>query len=217
MRKPNSKIERRRLVRTQEILDAAQAIVVREGLESLTIPALARELDAAVGGMYRYFANKQALVVALQLRAIERLESALHTSLAQEPDPGLGAVAVCARTWRDFGDQEPALFRLIDQMLSAPDRLLDDAEAARVQQALDGVLGAVVTAIDAAQEQGALDPGNARLRTMVLWAALHGADHFRKRDGRVAPAHSSARVASQALRDLLRGWGASPEAIKFLE
>jgi len=42
---------------------------------------------------------------------------------------------------------------------------------------------------------GTLAPGDTRLRTLAVWAAVHGVTHFRKRD-RILPANLAAeRVA----------------------
>ena len=212
-RKPSERILRKRHARTREILDSAQAIVVEQGLAGLTIPALARRMDSAVGVTYRYFANKQALVVALQTRAIQVFDGRLQQALEEGADPGLGAVVAAVHCWRDFAVQDPAMHGLIDAMLSAPARVLDDTEAHRVQGALEHVLGRIGVAFAVAQEDGALADGSPTLRTHMLWAALHGVDHFRKRDSRIAPELHSDRVAQALLADLLRGWGASEAAL----
>jgi AcrR family transcriptional regulator len=214
-RKPSARILRKRHARTQEILDFAQAIVAEAGLEGLTIPALARQMDASVGATYRYFANKQALVVALQLRAIEAFDHRLMQVLDEVPDPGLGAVVGAAHAWRAFAVEEPAMHGLIDAMLSAPARILEDVEASLVQEGLDRVLDTIQAGMATAQEEGELTEGSPRLRTHVLWASLHGVDHFRKRDGRIDSALHSDRVAEAVLADLLRGWGASEAALIY--
>ncbi|MEL6182651.1 MAG: TetR family transcriptional regulator, partial [Myxococcota bacterium] len=63
--------ELKRKARREEMLHAAMSIVVNEGVSALTIARLARELDAAVGALYRYFESKQALITALQRQAID--------------------------------------------------------------------------------------------------------------------------------------------------
>ncbi|MEZ6185906.1 MAG: helix-turn-helix domain-containing protein, partial [Planctomycetota bacterium] len=75
--------QERREARTRELLDAAMELLVAEGLKGLTIGALAQQVDAAVGAIYRYFPSKTALLVALQLRAIEELRREVEAALAR--------------------------------------------------------------------------------------------------------------------------------------
>ena len=59
---------RRRAVRREEILDAAQALLQSEGPEGLTIAKLAGALDYTVGAVYRYFPGKAAILADVELR-----------------------------------------------------------------------------------------------------------------------------------------------------
>ena len=182
---------------------------MEQGIDALTMPALARELDAAVGGIYRYFDGKQALLVALQSRAIrvysERLDQALEA--AQTPRD---EVLAAWTAWRRFAVEQPELHGLIDAGLSDPRQLLDDDDAHAVQQALDPVLERVAASIQAAQDAGTLSAGDARLRAYALWAALHGVDHFRKRDPRLPAAFHSDRVAEVLVDSIVGGWAPVP-------
>jgi AcrR family transcriptional regulator len=67
-----------------EILDAAERIVDRDGLHSLSMPTLARELGCGVTSIYWYFRSKDDLVVALA----DRVEQHLY---ARVPPIGDGA------------------------------------------------------------------------------------------------------------------------------
>jgi AcrR family transcriptional regulator len=60
-----------------EILDAAERIVDRDGLHSLSMPTLARELGCGVTSIYWYFRSKEDLVVALA----DRVEQHLYARL----------------------------------------------------------------------------------------------------------------------------------------
>jgi AcrR family transcriptional regulator len=56
-----------------EIVDAAFRIVVAEGLDALSMPALARELGAGVTSIYWYFRSKDDLLAALGDRVTEEV------------------------------------------------------------------------------------------------------------------------------------------------
>ena len=51
------------------------------------------------------------------------------------------------------------------------------------------------------------------MRTFVLWAALQGADQFRKRDRVLPEALHSWALADAAIDALLLGWGARPREL----
>jgi len=211
--------ERRRAERYQEIVDAAMALVLSDGLSHLTIARLARSCDAAVGAIYRYFPGKADVIAALQLRAVAQLRhyfdqarrDAEPTCAAQPPaEAALRRLLVAPRAWAGFAAEHPALYSLADRSLSVPERLLNDAQAAAVDEAIKPILAAVVGLFDDAVAVGALSPGDAALRAHALWAALHGAGHFRKRDGRVHASLRAAEIQGALVSGLMLGWGASP-------
>lgn len=205
LRKKKSRRELRREARTEEIIDVAAAIVVQEGVDGLTMPGLARELDAAVGSLYRYFDGKQALLAALQQRAVAAFDEQLGAAMQAAADP-IDELAAAWRAWRTFAVEQPELHQLIDAGLSDPRRLLDDDQALAVQRTLEPVLDRVSGAIARGQAAGMLLGGDPRLRAYALWAAIHGVDHFRKRDPRLPEDLASDRVADELLGTLIRGW-----------
>src|SRR5260370_39466720 len=54
----------------EAVVDAALAVVDAEGVEALSMPRLARQLDAGVMTLYRYVQSKQELLDAVAVRAI---------------------------------------------------------------------------------------------------------------------------------------------------
>src|SRR4051812_45787377 len=73
---------RRRAARSDAFLDAAMRIVARDGVDGLTMAVLADELGAAKGALYRYFAGKDDLLPARQVRARAALSPALPPAAA---------------------------------------------------------------------------------------------------------------------------------------
>lgn len=56
---------RQKVTSREQILDAALAIAVREGVDSVSVRKLARALDIAVGSMYNYYPDKESLMAAV--------------------------------------------------------------------------------------------------------------------------------------------------------
>jgi AcrR family transcriptional regulator len=211
--------EQRQAKRRQEMLDAAMAIVVEESLEALTIARLAERLGAAVGALYRYFDSKEALLVGLQKEAIRLFHEAQLADLAeaaeQARETGLPAeaetlflVLVGTTAYLDDARRAPRRHRLLDTMLSTLGPVLTDVEALEVAETLEPVLRECGLHLEEAVTVGALRPGDSAQRTHVLWAFLHGLDHFRKRD-RIQPPPLQVRALLRlSLQTLLLGWGA---------
>ncbi|MED5373297.1 MAG: TetR/AcrR family transcriptional regulator [Myxococcota bacterium] len=195
---------KRHQARIEAFLDAAERIVVREGVDALTMAELARESEAAVGAVYRYLPGKGALMARLQVRALERLGELLDHRLEHCDPAPLARVEVAFTTWQAFAGSHPALHRLVDQSLSSPDRLLDESEQLLVGEALSPLLKRCAELLEQAEIAGALSPGDSLLRTYALWAAVHGAGHFRKRWSPQAP--DPELLIQELIRGMLRGW-----------
>lgn len=188
-------------------------IVVADGISALTITRLAQEADAAVGAVYRYFPSKDALLAALQERAVTRFGAFLDASLDRASDAPLARVWAAAVAWPAFADAEPDAYALADASLSNPAAVLSDESAAAVDRALAPILSKCAALIEAAAAEGALAPGPPLLRAHALWAAMHGVAHFKKRD-RLGVAARSSAIRDELVAALLIGWGADPRRVR---
>jgi AcrR family transcriptional regulator len=202
--------QRKREARKANFVELAYRIVEKEGLDRLTMPKLAQAADVAVGGLYRYFECKEALIAALQIRAagdfVTFVDGRLSRSSGSSP---LDSVRCIVDSWPAYSVEEPRQHQLLDASLSSPEVLLSDSDALAVAQSVEPLFKRFVEYLERAVEVGELKPGNALLRTHALWAAAHGVGHFQKRD-RIVPEELYAdRVRLELINTLLRGWGAA--------
>lgn len=199
--------------KTEQLLETATHIVADEGVEALTMHRLASEIGVAVGGLYRYFDSREALVVELQRQAVDGLREAVDAGVARAGDDGLRAVIAVARVWRKQAREVPERHRFIDAYFSDPRELLTEEQRREIEVSLAPLLETVVGAFERAADGGALDAGDAHVRTHVLWATLHGVDHFQKRDARAPAKLRTQALFKESLRALLVGWGAEENAV----
>ncbi|MBV1859953.1 MAG: TetR family transcriptional regulator, partial [Nannocystaceae bacterium] len=169
------------------ILDAAMSIVIADGLAGLTLGKVAKHLDVAVGGLYRYFPCKEDLVVGLQRRAVERFGARLEhhvppTPRTRRPVAALRHALAPFALYAASADTDPLEHRLMDIMLSNLTPSLDDGQAQLVEGVLGPILQRAERGLLAAQEADALAVGDGRQRTLLLWSATHGLGHLRSRD-----------------------------------
>jgi AcrR family transcriptional regulator len=206
-----------------EILGAAMRAFVWGGIEAVTIASIEHEVGTSVGGLYRYFDSKDAILVALgqeslvgfdalQRELLAALEERLTARKAGAAHAALARACTSFSAFLVHAERAPGPHRLLDMLLSTPDRLFDQETAPLVERALEPILGRSSELLDAAAAAGAVRPGDARLRTHAVWAAFHGVDHFKKRD-RFMPAElHSQRIAELIFESLFLGWGVEPEA-----
>jgi AcrR family transcriptional regulator len=214
--------QRRRRQRREEILDTAMELLAADGFDALTMQRLARELDCAPGALYRYFAGKDALVVELQARAVQRFAEDLATQRAgwQSDTPSDPAVAALgqllgvARFYLALRRLDARRFRLVSITMADPRTLVADEAAGALVAPLSELLAAVAELFAAAARAGALTRGDAKRRTLGFWAALHGATLLGKLE-RLSPEHLAvAELGHDIARAMLAGWGADQGKLK---
>ena len=78
----SERMERRKKERRNEIMDVAEKMIARKGVQGMTMKEVAEEADVAIGTLYVYFKNKNSLCAAVnariskQMRVIMEEESA---------------------------------------------------------------------------------------------------------------------------------------------
>ncbi len=227
MKKP-SRREQKRLETTERILDAAMRLLTEEGYEAFTIARLAQELNYAVGALYRYFKGKDAILAALQLRIVERIERDLDV-VAELVDRRVAAdgldpkTAAVIHVWAGVGVYEsltsrhPTHHKLLSLSLGDPRELIaNEVVDAGILEPLRHVLGRVGAKVQAAVDCGAFTPGNPSQRTILLWGATQGVMQLRKL-GRFDANLATRDLADQLYLGLFAGWGAPVDTLPTVQ
>jgi AcrR family transcriptional regulator len=126
---------------TDRILDAARTLVLREGPRAASVAAIAGESGAPAGTLYHRFGNRDGVLAAAWLRALERFQQSALAA-AENPDALEAAVAM-AVSQVGFARALPDDARLL--LTLRRDDLLDTApdEAFRARlEAINAPLGA---------------------------------------------------------------------------
>ncbi|WP_233526279.1 TetR/AcrR family transcriptional regulator [Actinomadura spongiicola] len=177
---------RARQLRT--LLDAARALVAEEGIEALSLAALARRVGLSRPSLYEYFRSKDDLVAAIVEEELPRWAAHVETALAGPDDLG-GKVEAYIRSQLEVMTDgrhaaavalvehalaEPALERIRDghaQLLRPLVTVLEDGGVpdAEVRAAL------IQGLVDAAARLAQRDPSNAdTIVATTLAQAVHG-------------------------------------------
>lgn len=224
---------RKRAARRDALLELAADLVARDGVDALTMSALAEAADYAPASLYTYFPSRSELVAALQRRALQRLgrvavDHVEAWDAALERRDLSAAARALARLWAfselflRAPERHPRDFRLQQQLLVTPDAE-STQDAASVVPAAMSVLDVPRRLLDDAVAAGALEPGApvtdpvgqpldpTLVRTFAWVVAMNGALLV---DSLSTGLPSTGRALGQELTaSLLRGWGAPADAL----
>ena len=152
--------ERRREQVREEILDAARKVLLSEGLASLTLSAVARELQLTKAALYHYFASKDALVFELIYLGLESHAEAVGEAIANAAT-GADAVAALIRASADHYGARLDQFRLaylVPQVGTGAATPFTPDMLARLRPFNERMYGAVARKIREDQKAGRVAP-----------------------------------------------------------
>lgn len=157
-RTPSADVER-------SLVDAAVAVLERDGAAALTVRAVAAEAGVAPMGVYNHLGGKDGLVAAVLIRGFDGLTAGMTALAGLPPERRLRE---CGRAYRRFASGNPAVYTLMFGTAKAEARadVVEHAEAA---------FGALVGAVVATQQAGLVMAGEPFDLAMRIWSAVHGA------------------------------------------
>lgn len=100
----------------EAILEAAELVLDREGPGAASTTRIAEVAGVSVGSLYQYFAHRDAILMALQERQLDRAEALLRGGVAGEPPgrrPPREEVAALVRGLVALYAGAPGLYRML--------------------------------------------------------------------------------------------------------
>jgi len=130
---------------TDVILDAARALVLDGGPRAASVAAIAKASGAPAGTLYHRFGNRDGILAAAWLRALERFQAG---ALAATADTSVETAVAMALTAIGFARELPQDARLL--LTIRPADLFDDEPDAQFQEtvaAMNAPLSERITAL----------------------------------------------------------------------
>jgi AcrR family transcriptional regulator len=112
----------------EALLNAAEAIVERDGLPALSVRRVAEHAGTTTRAVYAVFGSKEGLIVALGRRAFDWLRDTIDQVPATD-DPAGDLAESGVRVFRRFVVEHPALFRVGIQHTDVPHELIEQFRA----------------------------------------------------------------------------------------
>jgi AcrR family transcriptional regulator len=152
--------QRKRDRSREDILAAARAVLLRDGIAAVTLDAVAREAGMSKTGLYYYFASKEALVFELVFAAYQNHAQRVQDAVAAaETGPeALGAVIrntveVYSRQMDDF-----RLAFLLGQVTGSADMRISPEQLQRIRPLNDMLLAGATRLLSDGRSAGPVEP-----------------------------------------------------------
>ncbi|SMC24397.1 transcriptional regulator, TetR family [Andreprevotia lacus DSM 23236] len=155
------------------LIEAAVTLIEEEGVDAVSVRAVAKRVGVSPGAPFRHFESRTALLTAVAEVAMARLAQAIDQALAQAGgQSALTQYMALGRAFLDWAFANPTHFRVISSRalidfdgsgLAAANHRIRDRMRALLQQALDDGEIRNVTVDDAMLATRALAYGLARM------------------------------------------------------
>jgi AcrR family transcriptional regulator len=151
--------ERLRALTRQSILQAAEAVLLRDGLDALTLDAIAAELGLTKQGLYYHYPSKEALLAELALQEWTAAAEAVHAA-TEAAATAADALEALVRGYVARYAQRLPMFRLATQgsLLSPLAASLARQQLELIRPLNDRMYGPTERLLRAAQLAGRADP-----------------------------------------------------------
>lgn len=170
-------MSRRRAATRERLLDAARTLLVREGLQGVSVERLCEEAGYSRGAFYSNFASKDELVVALVTRENEavlaRLKEAADPSTLHGLSPQEAAGAILERfLLLQPPDRELFLLHLELQMRGLRGDVGGEVFVGWWHAVIDGIADVLSAALDAVGLRLTLDVRDVCVILMGTWDSM---------------------------------------------
>lgn len=164
--------ERGRLEMRSAILDAARAIVAAEGIDKLTIRAVAQDVGYSAGALYEYFDSKEDILAALYFDGSEGLAGHCERTATAllERGSAVDALIALGHAYRSYALSHPELYRLVFGGLKT---LPEPPEVDCAEESHGGFDVLMQVAARGVTEQSMVDLPPAVIAA-AAWSAVHG-------------------------------------------
>ena len=151
--------ERLRATTRQSILQGAEAVLLRDGLDALTLDAIAAELGLTKQGLYYHYASKEALLAELALQEWTAAADAVQAATETAADAGDALEALVRSYVGRYAGRLP-MFRLATQgaQLSPLAARLGREQLEAIRPLNDRMYGPTERKLREAQLAGQADP-----------------------------------------------------------
>jgi AcrR family transcriptional regulator len=147
--------QRRHQATMEEIKETARQQIAEDGAANLSLGVIARTMGMTPPALYRYFENRDALVVALIVDAYNSMGEAMEASLAGLPEGDhAGRFVALMRAYRQWAVEHPEDYALMYALATGV--VMVGEQVQEFQRAVMRSMRAMVQVLSSAQDAGQL-------------------------------------------------------------
>jgi AcrR family transcriptional regulator len=151
------------------LVDAAEAVLVRDGPAGLTVRAVAAYAGVAPMGIYNRFSGKNGLAEAVVIRGFTELRQAVAPQADSQTDP-LRRLHEAGAHYREFALSHPRHYAAM-----FADTLGCDLGSALLGPVAVAAFNELVSHVQYAMDRDAVPEGDATDVAQQIWSTVHGA------------------------------------------
>lgn len=152
--------QRKRDRSREDILLAARAVLMRDGIAAVTLDAVAREAGMSKTGLYYYFSSKEALIFELVFSALQLHAQRVETAVASTTSGPAALDAVIRNTVEAYAGQmdDFRLAFLLGQVSSSTYMQMSPDQIARIRPLNDMLLAGATRLVAEGKSTGPVEP-----------------------------------------------------------
>ncbi|MBT30725.1 MAG: hypothetical protein CMO01_13785 [Thalassobius sp.] len=104
--------ERERIRRNNEIVDAAEKVISKKGMQNTTMDDIAKEAELGKATIYGYYKSKEEILLEINKRAFNKLGE-MFSSIYDDYETGLEKLEGIGRTYIQFAKDYPNYYQFI--------------------------------------------------------------------------------------------------------
>ncbi|MBS3808808.1 MAG: TetR/AcrR family transcriptional regulator [Desulfobacterales bacterium] len=174
--------EREKQQRRTQILNAARALLLKEGFNKTSVNKISKKAELSVGSIYFYFKNKEEIFASLEHEGLEILHEHVLSATGGVTD-SIDRLKKGADAYYQFSIRHSDYFDVINYFLSSPRVFFSEDVNRTIDSKGAMILENISATVRRGVEEGVFEekfPGNF---AAFFWASLHGIIQTRKLQG----------------------------------
>ncbi len=187
----------------QLVINAAETIIVKDGLAKLNVRTIALEIGYTVGSIYMVFANMTDLILHLKARTLDDI--ALHLQRIAVADPPQQCLITLSKTYLNFAHQHFNRWQMLFGYNPKAEAMMPDWYKSKVAQLFKPV------ECQLARLAPNASPEQTQRAAQALWSGVHGICvlSLQKGSNTIEVSNIDATVAL-LVKHFVHGWIAHP-------
>jgi AcrR family transcriptional regulator len=153
----------------EALLKGAREAIAAGGVEGLSSRGLAREIGVSASALYRHFANKNELLVALATEGFAQLTTRMRQSIEDEQLDPIAKLKKIGEVYISFGLGNRDIYPLMFNK-----SIVDHCSHEELSIAGDQAFGVLLEMVVGAIESGAFKQLDPEMIAVSFWALVHG-------------------------------------------